>query len=235
MHASGQLAVSLRDSGQRDRVVAAVTAGPVGLATVRLGASFATSVRAANTAVHAAKGLPGDVSLLQVRLAHPDMLPVLRRGAVPVVAATPTDDTPTSLIGYDPAGRTVRIAAAHAPQRPVLLVEVDTAKAMPLGIEVVRQRLGGAGTDAVAAATGYWATKVTAIRLSNDQEPWFKGGAEIYSIVDAILAALPSSWYTDDPDYVDSWYTLSTASSGHLTGAAGNGWMGVTPYFVQPL
>ncbi|MGI5176861.1 DUF3103 family protein [Dactylosporangium sp. CA-152071] len=312
---AGQLAVSLRDSGQRDRVVAAAAAGPVDLATVRLGASFAASVRAANAAVHAAKGLPGDVSLLQVRLAHPDMLPALRRGAVPVVAATPTDDAPANLIGYDPAGRTVHIAAAHVPQRPVLLVEVDTAKAMALGIEVVRQRLGGAGTDAVAAATGYWATKVTAIRLSNDQEPWFKGGAEIYSIVggfgldgaakvdivqmpyldndgttytpnqllvhfngykynladvvmmeddgdtnyqqlaqaiatalltivdggayaplvDAILAALPSSWYTDDPDYVDSWYTLSTASSGRLTGAAGNGWMDVTPYFVQPL
>ncbi|MEV0134237.1 DUF3103 family protein [Dactylosporangium sp. NPDC050688] len=138
---AGQLAVSLRDSGQRDRVVADAAAGPGDLTTVRLGASFATSVRTANTAVHAAKGLPGDVSLLQVRSAHPDMLPALRCGAVPVVAATPTDDAPTSLIGYDPAGRTVRIAAAHVPQRPVLLVEVDTAKAMPLGIEVVRQRL----------------------------------------------------------------------------------------------
>ena len=54
-------------------------------------------------------------------------------------------------------------------------------------------------------------------------------------LVNAILAAIPTSWWTDDPDYVDSWYTLSTTSSGRLNGAAGNGWMDVSPYHVQPL
>ena len=54
-------------------------------------------------------------------------------------------------------------------------------------------------------------------------------------LVNAILAAIPSSWWTDDPDYVDSWYTLSTTSSGRLYGAAGNGWMDVSPYWVSEL
>jgi hypothetical protein len=54
-------------------------------------------------------------------------------------------------------------------------------------------------------------------------------------LVDAILAAIPTAWYTDDPDYVDSWYTLSTASTGRLNGAAANGWMDVSPYFVTTL
>ncbi|MCX4596533.1 DUF3103 domain-containing protein [Streptomyces sp. NBC_01549] len=52
-------------------------------------------------------------------------------------------------------------------------------------------------------------------------------------LVDAILAALPTSWYTNDADYVDSWYTLAQSSSGRVNGARGNGWMTVSPYFVQ--
>ncbi|WP_405582533.1 DUF3103 family protein [Streptomyces sp. NBC_01190] len=54
-------------------------------------------------------------------------------------------------------------------------------------------------------------------------------------LVDAILAAIPASWYTNDADYVDSWYTLARTSSGRLNGARGNGWMSVSPYFVGAL
>jgi len=54
-------------------------------------------------------------------------------------------------------------------------------------------------------------------------------------LVNAILEAMPDSWWTDDPDYVDSWYTLSTRSSGVLRGAAANGTMDVVPYWVEPL
>ncbi|MFI1394869.1 DUF3103 family protein [Streptomyces sp. NPDC020681] len=52
-------------------------------------------------------------------------------------------------------------------------------------------------------------------------------------LVDAVLAAIPDSWYTDDPDYVDSWYSLSRQEQGRRTGASGNGWMTVEPYFVE--
>lgn len=51
-------------------------------------------------------------------------------------------------------------------------------------------------------------------------------------LVDAILAAIPTSWWTNDPDYVDSWYTLARTSTGRLNGARGNGWISVTPYYV---
>ncbi|WP_367127623.1 DUF3103 family protein [Saccharothrix sp. HUAS TT1] len=60
------------------------------------------------------------------------------------------------------------------------------------------------------------------------------GGVYI-PLVNAILNALPDGWWTDDPDYVDSWYTLSTATGGTLRGAAGNGTMTVAPYWVAPL
>ncbi|MGW2056614.1 DUF3103 family protein [Streptomyces sp. NPDC001840] len=52
-------------------------------------------------------------------------------------------------------------------------------------------------------------------------------------LVNAILDAIPTSWWTNDPDYVDSWYTLGQNSSGRLNGARGNGWMTVSPYFVE--
>ena len=310
-----QLAGQLHSHANRERVLSAAASGAFDLTAVALGPTFARSARLADDAVNAAKGLPAGVPLLQARLADPSMLTALRRGVTPLVAATPTDDQATSLIGYDPAGHVVRVDATRRPDRPVLLVEVDTAKALPLGVKVLRQRLAGRSALAAQATTGYWATKVDAVRLTDDEEPWFKGAAEIYSVVggfgldgaakadivqmpyldddgttyypnqllvhfnaykynladvvmmeddgdtnylqlaqaiaaalltiadagtyvplvSAILAAMPSSWWTDDPDYVDSWYTLSTASSGRLNGAAGNGWMDVSPYFVQPL
>lgn len=51
-------------------------------------------------------------------------------------------------------------------------------------------------------------------------------------LVNAILDAIPASWWTNDPDYVDSWYTLANTSTGRLNGARANGWLTVTPYFV---
>ncbi len=51
-------------------------------------------------------------------------------------------------------------------------------------------------------------------------------------LVNAILDAIPASWWTNDPDYVDSWYTLANTSTGRLNGARANGWLTVTPYFI---
>ncbi|WDZ82764.1 DUF3103 family protein [Micromonospora cathayae] len=319
-----QLAVSLADPATRRALVAATATGPADLLGVRFPAAGPAGLRDANQRILAAKGLPAATgSVLRVRLAHPDMRAALARGVAPVVAATPTDDAPTTVTGYDRTGATVRFDPARVPTRPVLLVEVDTRRALTAGLTLMRSELARRGiTDsataarnAVTATAGYWATKINAVRLNDDMEPWIKGDAEIYSLVagfgpdgkatvdlvqmpylnndgtsyypnqllvhfngykynladvvmmeddgdtnyqalvqaivgallvivdggvyqplvSAILDAIPSSWYTDDPDYVDSWYTLSTASSGRLNGAAGNGWLDVSPYFVQPL
>jgi hypothetical protein len=51
-------------------------------------------------------------------------------------------------------------------------------------------------------------------------------------VANAIIDAMPDSWWTDDPDYTDSWYTLSTSTSGRRYGAANNGWMDIQPYWV---
>ncbi|EWC58676.1 hypothetical protein UO65_6030 [Actinokineospora spheciospongiae] len=60
-------------------------------------------------------------------------------------------------------------------------------------------------------------------------------GGAYTPLVTAILNAMPASWWVDDPDYVESWYTLTTQTSGTITGARGTGVMDVRPYWVEEL
>ncbi|MCI4062049.1 DUF3103 domain-containing protein [Micromonospora sp. R77] len=319
-----RLAVADRSTVARLRTAAA--SGPVDLLTADAGGRLAGDLRAANQRLLTAKGLPsGTGSLLRLRLAHPDMRAALARGEAPLVAAAPTDDSVTSVRAYDRAGRTVLLDAVRLPRRPVLVVEVDAERALSAGLTVMRRELDARGigqavparaaTQGATASAGYWATKVDAVRLSDDEEPWIKGAAEIYDVVagfgldgrakvdlvqmpyldndgttyypnqllvhfsaykydladvvmmeddgdtnyaslvkaiadallvivdggaytplvNAVLDAIPTSWYTDDPDFVDAWYTLSTTSSGRLYGARANGWLDVSPYWVSQL
>jgi len=54
-------------------------------------------------------------------------------------------------------------------------------------------------------------------------------------LVDAIVDAMPASWWTDDPDYVDSFYTLARETTGTRVGASANARMTVDRYFVSEL
>ncbi len=317
-HLAASVAAGLADPAVRQNVVGKVEAGPADLLAIP---SLANDARTANRTVLAAKGLPANSgSLLRLRLANATARAALARGETPLVAAAPTDDKKADIKAYDPRGGTVTIDAAKAPERPVLVVDVDVAKALPLGLKLMRDSLSAHGVRDARPTTakpagGYWATKINSIRLNDDEETWIEGDAEIYSIVggfgldgtpavnivqmpyldndgttyypnqilvgfntykydladvvmmeddgdtnyealaqaiadalltiadvgtyiplvNAILGAIPSSWWTNDPDYVDSWYTLSTTSTGSLTGAAGNGTMDVSPYWVPEL
>ena len=183
------LAHTLRSSTIERRVTAEVSAGPVDLAAIQPNAAFTRSVTVANRAVLAAKGLPADTgSVLQVRLADPAMRAALAEGVQPVVAATPSDDSVATFTSYTAAGATVTLGAASVPARPVLLVEVNTAKAETAGLAVMRKTFATHGVSAPNAvhpadAGGYWTTKIDSVWLNDDEEPWFKGAAEIYSIV----------------------------------------------------
>jgi len=308
-----QVARSLATPQAGQRLAAATASGPADLLTIVPGLSLA---RLTNQETLAAKGLPASSgSILQIRLANPGL-------GEPLVAMSPNDDAAGiagGIVAYDPRGRAVRLDTAARPQRPVYVIEVDVDRSVELGLPVLRRELAARGVlsqpAVTAAATGYWATKITAVRLQDDKEPWTKGAAEIFSIVGgwgldgvatasivqmpyldhdgttyypnqlvvhfnaykynladivmmeddgdtnyqqlaiaianvlltladagayaplvtAILNAIPTSWRMDDPDYVDSWYTLATSSNGRLNGAAANGWMDVEPYWVEPL
>jgi hypothetical protein len=320
------LAASLGDAAWRDRLAAAARTGGdldlAALAAQRPGAAgrrLAAEVADADARILAAKGLDAATgSLLRVRLGAPAMRARLDGGAAPWVVAAPANDRAATLTAYDARGAAHTLDATRVPEQPVYLVDIDVSRALARGSELLRRTLAPAArpasaAPAAAAAGGWWATKITAIEVNDDEEPWFKGAAEMFALVtgfgqdgkarvdtvdmpyldyggtvyrpnqilvnwsnykynladavlmeddgdtnylalaqalaaalltitdqgtyiplvNAILAAMPTSWWTDDPDYVESWYTLARGDSGRRDGARGNGWMTVEPYWVE--
>ncbi|MFG2794701.1 DUF3103 family protein [Streptomyces sp. NPDC048419] len=287
-----------------------------------------TMLAAADRRIAAAKGLDAaDVGpLLRLRLGDKTMRGALRAGTTPwVVPATAADDA-TTAVAYDSRGRAHTIDARDTPSHPVYVIDIDSSKALDAGLGVLndqfhRYGLASAapaaqqppGAEALSGAGGFWSTRISAVKLSDDKEPWVKGDAEIYTLVtgfgqdgkvrvdpvdmpyldnektvyrpnqilvnwsyykynladavmmeedgstnyrdlakaiatvlltvtdqgtyiplvNALLEAIPDNWWTDDPDYVDSWYTLAQSDKGTRYGARGNGWMTVEPYFVK--
>ncbi|MFJ9520181.1 DUF3103 family protein [Kitasatospora sp. NPDC101801] len=324
------LATALTDPALRERLrsTTAPGSGPAALAPLAAAVpgsaarGLAEAVARADRGIATAKGLGAGLGpLLRVQLADPSMRAALDAGAAPLVATAATDEHARTVRAYDTAGRAYPLDTGSVPARPVYLVDLDTAKTLTAGIDVLQRELrarglGAASTDGPAAAQaagGWWGTKITSVRVNDDEEPWFKGAAEMFALVsgfgqdgkvrvdsvampylqydgttyypnqilvnwssykynladvvlmeddgdtnylalaqavaavlltiadqgayiplvNAVLGALPESWWTDDPDYVESWYTLARTSSGQLNGARGNGWMTVEPYYVQ--
>ncbi|WP_241844448.1 DUF3103 family protein [Kitasatospora sp. CB01950] len=325
--AARSLALSLGDKAWQRQVSGAVAQGKaVGLHGLTAGsatkgaAGFGGHIAKADRQVADAKGLGADVdSLLQVRLVG-----AAAEGVEPLVASSPSDDNAAVVVAYDSTGKAYELAADHAPDRPVYLVDVDTDKATEAGMKVLQKELSAAGlqspvaaapVNSAAAATGFWTTRVTSVTVNDVKEPWFKGAAEIFDLVtgfgldgkvrvdtvtmpylddakktyypnqilvnwslykynladvvmmeddgntnysslakalaavlltitdqgayiplvNAVIDAMPSSWWTDDPDYVESWYTLATTTTGTRTGASGNGTMTFDRYWVSAL
>ncbi|MFE5589892.1 DUF3103 family protein [Streptomyces sp. NPDC056549] len=54
-------------------------------------------------------------------------------------------------------------------------------------------------------------------------------------LVDPVVDAIPSSFWTDDADFVDAWYTLSRETTGTRDGAGGNGRFTFDRYWVSAL
>ncbi|MCI0386891.1 DUF3103 family protein [Streptomyces sp. CNQ085] len=326
--AARSLASSLSDPAWRARVeTAALASDEVGLGELTGKASspaardLESAVGDAERALVEAKGLgPQTDPLLHLRLADESMRRALKAGAEPLVAAAPADDGATTVTAYDSTGRSHTLDAHRLPERPVYVVGVDAERAVAAGMAVLREELARHGLPTTApvnsastASDGFWTSRITSVRLSDDEEPWFKGDAEIYSLVagfgqdgkvrvdpvdmpyldedgktyrpnqilvnwsyykynladvvmmeedggtnyrslakaiagalltiidagayvplvNAVLDAMPDDWWTDDPDYVDSWYTLARNSAGSFRGARGNGTMTLEPYWVS--
>ncbi|MFJ9561482.1 DUF3103 family protein [Streptomyces fuscichromogenes] len=324
------LSASLRDPRWREQVrTAALGTEDVDLQALTSGTAapkgrkLLASVAAADRRLAELKGLPASTgSLLRVRLGSPSMRSRLDAGVTPWIAVAAADDHAKDITAYDSQGHVHAVDTARVPDRPLYILDIDVTKAHRAGLKVLQKAFAdkapaslpeNANSAGAASAAGWWATKVTAVEVNDDQEPWFKGAAEMFSLVtgfgqdgaarvdsvdmpyldydgtvyypnqilvnwstykynladvvmmedddgtnyralaqaittalltvtdqgsyiplvNAVLSAIPDSWFTDDPDYVESWYTLAQNSSGRLNGASGNGWMTVEPYFVE--
>ncbi|MFF4249386.1 DUF3103 family protein [Streptomyces sp. NPDC001822] len=322
--AARAIAASLSDSGWRNRVRdAALSSDEVAVTALADSAPgrLRTALAEADRQIAAAKGLDEGIgSLLQLRLGAESMRDSLAGGVTPWVAASAYDDDAPTVTAYDSLGRGHTVDARTAPSHPVYVLDIDGSKALAAGLRVLEDQLGRQGltsparsSSPSAAAAGFWTTRISEIRLSDDEEPWVKGDAEIYTLVtgfghdgkvrvdpvdmpyldndgttyrpnqilvnwsnykynladavmmeedgstnyrdlakaiasvlltvtdqgvyiplvDAVLNAIPDDWWTDDPDYVDSWYTLAQNDNGTRYGARGNGSMTVQPYYVE--
>ena len=65
------------------------------------------------------------------------------------------------------------------------------------------------------------------------------GGAPAFAwipaLAEAIIRAMPSAWYKDTDDYLDTFYTLENGQTyDHLPGAANNATLSLTPFLLQP-
>ncbi|MFD8010852.1 DUF3103 family protein [Streptomyces sp. NPDC058955] len=327
--AARALARSLADSTWRAEAGRAVAGGAetglgalAGASRTRAAASLAATVAAADRAVVTAKGLPaGTGGLLTVTLTG-----ATDSGRAPLVAVEPSDDEATAVTAYDTHGRAHTLDASRTPDVPVYVVGVDGEKAVEAGMRVLERELAAAGvttaaastpnaTTATTSSTGFWTSRITSVRLSDDKETWIKGDAEIFSIVsgfgldgkvrvdtvthpylddagttyypnqilvnwslykynladavmmeddgdtnysalakaiatalltiadlgayiplvDPVIDAIPSSFWTDDADFVDAWYTLAREMTGTRDGAGANGRFTFDRYWVSAL
>lgn len=324
--AARTIAASLTDTTWRSRVRdAALATEQVDLqaladrsGSLPVAAGLGPTLADANRRIAVAKGLDGRTGpLLRIRLGDDSMRAGLAGGAAPLVAAAPADDSARTVTAYDSRGRAHLLDVRSVPKRPVYVVDLDVSRAVAAGLDVLKEELARHGLSApartTAAAGGFWTSRITAVRLSDDLEPWVKGDAEIYSLVtgfgldgkvrvdpvdmpylntdgityypnqilvnwsnykynladavmmeedgstnyrdlakalatalltitdqgmyiplvNALLDAMPNEWWTDDPDYVDSWYTLARTDNATRNGASANGWMTLQPYYVE--
>ncbi|WP_406528232.1 DUF3103 family protein [Streptomyces sp. I8-5] len=194
------LARSLSDPDwSREVRRAALAAGSVGLgtladdATASAGRRLAARITAADRGVAAAKGLgSGAGSLLRLGLADASMKGRLASGAAPLVAAAPSDDDgAATFTAYDSRGAAHELPLDSATDRPVYLVDIDGAKAVAEGLKVIDKTLESKGLNlpapsagaGLSAASGIDTTRIDSVRLGDVEEPFFKGDAEIFTLV----------------------------------------------------
>ncbi|WP_285802343.1 DUF3103 family protein [Streptomyces sp. RKAG290] len=323
--AAQSIAAALKGTGWRAGLSTAALAAPeVGLRELLTAPTLGSpalrqEVNKADRDLARAKGLSGHTTgLLQIRLGDPSMRAALRASAQPWVAAAPDDDTAGQLVAYDPQGGVHKLDAEKVPTHPVYVIDIDGERAVSAGMQVLSDELSARGVLTTSAkptrtaAPGFWSSRIKSVRLTDDEEPWTKGDAEIYSLVagfgqdgkvrvdpvdmpyldedektyspnqilvnwsnykydladvvmmeedgstnykalataiadalltivdlgafvpmaNAVLGAIPDDWWTDGPDYVESWYTLARSASGPANGARGNGTMTLEPYWV---
>lgn len=150
----------------------------------------------ANQYTRQLKGLSDNNSnLYQLRLADNEMLTAWQQGQMPLIAFAPKgDDKDWQYVeAYDHQGQLHLLDAHTLPQRPVLIVELDSAQVKREGLAVMRRVFAEHGMtmpsqDATAGdeAQPLSTSVLKRIRLNDDEEPWISGAAEVYGVVTGV-------------------------------------------------
>jgi hypothetical protein len=152
------------------------------------------------------KGLSAVDHLVQLRLADQSMVSTWQQGESPLFAFEPDgDDSQWDYIeAFDTQGNVHLLDVYTLPEQPVFVVGIDNKKAMKAGMSQMRSAFAVAQRSGVklkksdkwlkqnAAATlsstdkPLSTTVLKQISLSDDQEPWISGKAEVYAIVTGV-------------------------------------------------
>lgn len=205
--AAARLAAVLADPSARDQVMSALRAqSPLALSSLTglVGELDAT----------AGSGVVPEVSLREPAGAYDSAS--LRVAWAPSGAEESWTEIPAFALG----GAEDALDPLRAPDVPVLVVEThgrltmlqDIQKANLLLQEAGLQR--GPAKSGVLEATNIQTTKLTSIRLANDQEPWISGAAEIYAIVSGVIGTNDPQLVIVDMPYLD--YDNTTYSPNQL-------------------
>jgi Protein of unknown function (DUF3103) len=122
----------------------------------------------------------------------------------------------TEIPAYTLGGVRVTLDPRHAPDVPVLVIETHGRLAMRKGIDeanVAFQRAGlqhAVPKTASPSVAGIPTTRLDAIRLVDDQEPWISGSAEVYAIVSGVVGNNDPQLKIVDLPYLDASGTTYT-------------------------
>lgn len=140
--------------------------------------------------------------LLELRLANPDSLEQWKSGKLPLVAYVPkgNESSWTEVEAFDAQGRTHYLDPYVLPEYPVLVLDIDAQTDLKAGVQLMNDALKQANVLPYAAQSSLVRykradvpksqkfTKLDRIYISDDNEPWVKGSAELYAIVSGIDA-----------------------------------------------
>lgn len=136
--------------------------------------------------------------LLQLRLAHPDMLARWQGGQSPLFAFRPAglEAQWQYIEAYDVNGNIHLLDPYDIPEYPVLVLDTDNKKALQAALQTLRHALAKADlqpsaryattADKASQPASLSTTVLKKIFLHDNKEPWILGKSEIYAIVTGI-------------------------------------------------
>ncbi|CAM3822622.1 DUF3103 domain-containing protein [Vibrio aquimaris] len=150
-------------------------------------------------------------SVMELRIADASMVKDWQEGESPLFAFEPSgDDSNWQYVeAYDVYGQVHQLDVYQMPDVPVLVVDSNSAKELRAGLMAMRAEMNRMGQDSnlitndspklpsktkqgikrsaqLSDVEPLNTTQLTKIRLSDDEEPWISGKAEVYAIITGV-------------------------------------------------
>jgi hypothetical protein len=150
---------------------------------------------------------PDAAALVGIPAGEADGEVSLRDGAgEPLVAYAPDgrERDWTAVPGFRRGGEAIALDPRRAPAAPVIVIAKRHAHKQEIAeANLALQRAGLQHLPALAAAS-IETSRLDAIRLVDDEEPWISGAAEIYAVVSGVVGANQPEVHIVDMPYLDN-------------------------------